>query len=63
MTSSEVTGRVEELMGFVTTRYCFDFYSRLMMPNGMLPDWGDGDWTHQWQWFMADMVRSGSSTW
>ena len=60
MTGAEATSRVEELMGFVTTRYYFDFYSRLLMPNGMLPDWGDGDWTHQWQWFMADMVRSGS---
>jgi hypothetical protein len=60
MTGAEATGRVEELMGLVTTRYYFDFYSRLLMPNGMVPDWGDGDWTHQWHWFMADMVRGGS---
>lgn len=60
LTAGEATNRVEELMGFVTTRYYFEFYSRLLMPNNMLPDWGDGDWTHQWHWYMADMVRAGS---
>jgi hypothetical protein len=28
------------------------------MPNGMLPDWGDGDWTHMWTWYAAVMVRA-----
>ena len=60
MTAGEATDRVDEVMGFVTTRYYFEFYSRLLMPNEMLPDWGDGDWTHQWQWYTADMVRAGS---
>jgi hypothetical protein len=60
LTAAESTDRVEELMGKITTKYYFEFYNRLMMPNDMLPDWGDGDWTHQWQWYFADLVRAGS---
>ena len=30
------------------------------MPNGLMPDWGDGDWTHSWMWFCANWVRAGS---
>ena len=26
----------------------------------MLPDWGDGDWTHMWAWNTANLVRAGS---
>ena len=60
MRTAELQGRTDEFMNFVTTRYYFEFYRGLIMPNGMLPDWGDGDWTHMWHWYMATMVRAGS---
>jgi hypothetical protein len=60
MTGAELNGRTDEFMSFATTRYYFELYRGLLMPNGMLPDWGDGDWTHMWQWYMATMVRAGS---
>ena len=60
LTAAEVKNQVEELMNFITTKYYFEFYSHLMMPNDMLPDWGDGDWTHNWHWYFADMIRAGS---
>jgi len=51
-------GRDQEFLEKITTRYYFEQYSRLLMPNGMLPDWGDGDWTHMWTWYVAVMVRA-----
>ena len=58
ITASEGLGCEEEFLEKVTTRYYFEQYSRLLMPNGMLPDWGDGDWTHMWTWYAAVMVRA-----
>ena len=58
LTASERLGRADELLEKITTRYYFEQYSRLLMPNGMLPDWGDGDWTHMWTWYAAVMVRA-----
>lgn len=60
LTGAETIQRVDELMNFITTKYYFEYYSRLLMPNNMLPDWGDGDWTHMWCWYVADLVRAGS---
>ncbi len=60
MTTADLQGRSDEFMNFVTTRYYFEFYRGLLAPNGMLPEWGDGDWTHMWHWYMATMVRAGS---
>ena len=57
ITASEGLGSTEEFLDKVTTRYYCEQYSRLLMPNGMLPDWGDGDWTHMWTWYAAVMVR------
>ena len=61
ITAAELNGRDDEFMSFVTTRFYFEQYHRLLMPNGMLPDWGDGDWTHMWHWYMAVMVRAGAT--
>lgn len=58
ITASEGLGCPEEFLEKITTRYYFEQYSRLQMPNGMLPDWGDGDWTHMWTWYAAVMVRA-----
>ena len=60
LSSSQATKRVDEVMSFLTTKYYFDYYSRLMMPNDMLPDWGDGEWTSFWEWYVADMVWGGT---
>ncbi len=61
ITAAELNGRDDEFMSFVTTRFYFEQYHRLLMPNGILPDWGDGDWTHMWHWYMAVMVRAGAT--
>ncbi|MDP7449714.1 MAG: hypothetical protein QF689_14070 [Candidatus Latescibacteria bacterium] len=58
ITASEGLGSTEEFLQKITTRYYFEQYSRLLMPNGMLPDWGDGDWTHMWTWYAAVMIRA-----
>ena len=58
LTAAEAQGRETELLETVTTRYYFEQYQHLLMPNGMLPDWGDGDWTHMWTWYSAVMVRA-----
>ena len=57
---AEATRRLDELMGFITTRYYFEFYSRLLAPNDMLPDFGDGEWTSFWEFYFADLMRAGS---
>jgi hypothetical protein len=43
-----------------TTRYYFDYARSLQMPDGLLPDWGDGDWTHMWSWNVANLVRASA---
>ncbi|MCI0515150.1 hypothetical protein L0128_18200, partial [candidate division KSB1 bacterium] len=58
--AAEIRQRVPECMNFMTTRFYFEFYRRLLMPNHLMPDWGDGDLTHSWNWFFADLVRAGS---
>lgn len=58
ITAAEGLGREREFLGKTTTQYYFEQYSRLLLPNGMLPDWGDGDWTHMWTWYAAVMVRA-----
>lgn len=60
ITAAEGLGCPEEFLDKIPTRYYFEQYSRLLMPNGMLPDWGDGDWTHMWTWYAAVMVRAAA---
>ncbi len=60
LTAGEIIGITDELMDAVTTRYYFDYWCKLQMPSGMMPDWGDGDPTHMWEWYMADLIRAGS---
>ena len=57
---ADFLGRTPEHMKAVTTRFYFDVPKFLLMPNGLLPDWGDGDWTHMWAWNVANLVRGGS---
>ncbi|MDR0352534.1 MAG: hypothetical protein LBI02_03995 [Opitutaceae bacterium] len=60
LTLAELQGRAREHIDAVTTRFYFDQYRTLLMPNGLMPDWGDGDWTHSWGWAVANLVRAGS---
>ncbi|MDR1009741.1 MAG: heparinase II/III-family protein [Opitutaceae bacterium] len=60
LTLAEMQGRLDEYMKPIMTRYYFDYIKSLIMPNGLLPDWGDGDWTHNWDWSAANLVLAGS---
>ncbi|MDR2673777.1 MAG: heparinase II/III-family protein [Opitutaceae bacterium] len=60
LTLAELQGFARDHMSAVTTRLYFDQYRQLLMPNGLMPDWGDGDWTHSWAWIVANLVRAGS---
>lgn len=57
----ELKNKSDELMSLTTTRFYFEQYLRLMMPNAMLPDWGDGDWTHSWAWNFSTMTRAAAA--
>ena len=57
---SEMRGELGERMKRITTRYGFDHTKTLLMPNGFLPDWGDGDWTHGWMFSVANLTLAGS---
>ncbi|HEV2124651.1 MAG TPA: hypothetical protein VGW38_18010, partial [Chloroflexota bacterium] len=61
LTGAEAMGRREEFAGLVTTRYYFEYWAQLLTPNGMLPDWGDADWTLSWEWYVASFVAAGSA--
>jgi hypothetical protein len=58
--AGEAWNRTAELMAFPTTRYYFDYYLRQLMPNGMMPDYGDAEWHDGWMWNFATLVRGGS---
>ena len=57
---SELEGTLAEQMKRVTTRFYFDHALALLMPNGLMPDWGDSDWTESWMWFCANWALAGS---
>ncbi len=60
LTLAELRDDTADTMKRITTRYYFDHAKELLMPNGLMPDWGDGDWTHSWMWYFANLVRAGS---
>jgi hypothetical protein len=60
LTLSELRGDLPEQMKRVLIRYHFEQSKELLMPNGLMPDWGDGDWTHSWMWFCANWILAGS---
>lgn len=57
---AELRGTLAEQMKRVTTRFYFDHAVGLLLPNGLMPDWGDADWTESWMWFCANWVLAGS---
>jgi hypothetical protein len=60
LTLSDLLGTSDAHLRAVTTRFYFDQAKALQLPNGLLPDWGDGDWTHSWAWNFANFVRAAS---
>ena len=60
LTLSEIRGDLAERLKRITTKYYFDHTKELLLLNGLLPDWGDGDWTHSWMWNVANLVLAGS---
>lgn len=60
LTLCEMRGDLAEQLKRLPLRFHFDLTKELLMPNGLLPDWGDGDWTHSWMWCCANWVLAGS---
>jgi hypothetical protein len=60
LTLAELRGTLDERMQRVTTRFYFDQARALQLPNGLLPDWGDADWTESWMWYCANWTLAGS---
>lgn len=60
LTLCEMRGDLAAQLKPITLRYHFDQSKELLMPNGLMPDWGDGDWTHSWMWYCANWVLAGS---
>ncbi len=60
LTLAEMKGQLDDQMKVIMTRYYFDHAKALQMPNGLLPDWGDGDWIWSWMWNVANLVLAGS---
>lgn len=57
---AELRGTLAAQIKRVTTRFYFEHALALQMPNGLMPDWGDGDWTESWMWFCANWILAGS---
>ena len=62
LTLTELLGTSESYLKTVQGRFYLEHARQLQMPDGLLPDWGDGDWTESWGWNVANLVRGGSVT-
>lgn len=60
LTLEEMRGQLDARLKRVTAHFYFDQTKELLMPDGLMPDWGDGDWTHSWMWNFANLVLAGS---
>jgi hypothetical protein len=56
----DTLGCAADFLARFTTRFYFEHPRQMLMPDGLLPDWGDGDWTHSWAWNVANWTRAGS---
>jgi len=56
----DIRGSAPAFLERFTTRFYFEHPRHMLMPDGRLPDWGDGDWTHSWGWNVANWTRAGS---
>jgi len=50
---AEVLDRQKELMKTPEMYYYARYFLHLMCPHGMIPDFGDGDWTASWPLYLA----------
>jgi hypothetical protein len=48
------------LFDYPTTRYYFDYFTHLLDPTGMVPDFGDARWHANWSWYVALLERAAS---
>ena len=43
-----------------TLRYYFDYFTHLLDPTGMVPDFGDARWHANWAWYVALLERAAT---
>ncbi|MCK5651734.1 MAG: hypothetical protein KAJ42_10170, partial [Gemmatimonadetes bacterium] len=43
-----------------TVRYYFDYFTHLLDPTGMVPDFGDARWHANWSWYVALLERAAT---
>ena len=43
-----------------TFRYYFDYFTHLLDPTGMVPDFGDARWHANWSWYVALLERAAT---
>jgi len=43
-----------------TVRYYFDYFTHLLDPSGMVPDFGDARWHANWSWYVALLERAAT---
>ncbi|MGD2122540.1 MAG: hypothetical protein PVJ76_12380, partial [Gemmatimonadota bacterium] len=45
---------------FPTARYYFDYFTHLLDPTGMVPDFGDARWHSNWSWYVALLEKAAT---
>jgi len=43
-----------------TVHYYFDYFTHLLDPTGMVPDFGDARWHSNWSWYVAILERGAA---
>jgi hypothetical protein len=43
-----------------TVQYYFDYFTHLLDPTGMVPDFGDARWHANWSWYVALLERAAA---
>jgi hypothetical protein len=50
----------QSLFDHPTMRYYFDYFTHLLDPTGMIPDFGDARWHANWAWYVALLERAAT---
>jgi len=48
------------LFDLPTVRYYFEYFTHLLDPTGMVPDFGDARWHANWAWYVALLERAAT---
>ena len=48
------------LFDLPTVQYYFDYFTHLIDPTGMIPDFGDARWHANWAWYVALLERAAN---